>query len=117
MSTDTAAMPNTHILSTFEEANLPGVTDLKLSRDAYAGIFLGKITKWNDPAIAKDNPGVTLPDLPINVSYRSDGSGTTFVFTKHLAAISKDFADEVGSDKSVTWPVVRAERATKASLR
>ena len=85
--------------------NLPGVTDLKLSRDAYVGIFLGKITKWNDPAIAKDNPGVTLPDLPINVSYRSDGSGTTFVFTKHLAAISKDFADEVGNDKSVTWPV------------
>ena len=49
--------------------------------------------------------GVALPDLPINVSYRSDGSGTTFVFTKHLAAISKDFADEVGTDKSVTWPV------------
>ncbi|HEY5706595.1 MAG TPA: phosphate ABC transporter substrate-binding protein PstS [Terrimicrobiaceae bacterium] len=85
--------------------NLPGVTDLKLSRDAYTGIFLGKVTKWNDPAIAKDNPGVTLPDMPINVAFRSDGSGTTFVFTKHLAAISKDFADEVGSDKSVTWPV------------
>ena len=85
--------------------NLPEVKDLKLSRDAYAGIFLGKITKWNDPAIAKDNPGVNLPDLPINVSYRSDGSGTTFVFTKHLSAISKDFADEVGNDKSVTWPV------------
>ena len=85
--------------------NLPGVKEIKLSRDAYVGIFLGKITKWNDPAIAKDNPGVTLPDLPINVSYRSDGSGTTFVFTKHLAAISKDFADEVGTDKSVTWPV------------
>ena len=85
--------------------NLPGVKEIKLSRDAYAGIFLDKVKKWNDPAIAKDNPGVTLPDLPINVSYRSDGSGTTFVFTKHLAAISKDFADEVGSDKSVTWPV------------
>ncbi len=85
--------------------NLPEVKELKLSRDAYAGIFLGKITKWNDPAIAKDNPGVNLPDLPINVSYRSDGSGTTFVFTKHLSAISKDFADEVGTDKSVTLPV------------
>ncbi len=85
--------------------NLPGVADLKLSRDAYAGIFLGKVTKWNDPAIAKENPGVTLPDMPINVAFRSDGSGTTFVFTKHLAAISKDFADEVGTDKSVTWPV------------
>jgi phosphate transport system substrate-binding protein len=85
--------------------NLPGVKDLKLSRDTYVGIFLGKIKKWNDPAIAKDNPGEKLPDLPINVAFRSDGSGTTFVFTKHLAAISKDFADEVGSDKSVTWPV------------
>jgi phosphate transport system substrate-binding protein len=84
--------------------NLPGVKDLKLSRDTYVGIFLGKITKWNDPAIAKDNPGEKLPDLPINVAFRSDGSGTTFVFTKHLAAISKDFADEVGTDKSVTWP-------------
>jgi phosphate transport system substrate-binding protein len=85
--------------------NLPGVKDLKLSRDTYVGIFLGKIKKWNDPAIAKDNPGEKLPDLPINVAFRSDGSGTTFVFTKHLAAVSKDFADEVGSDKSVTWPV------------
>jgi phosphate transport system substrate-binding protein len=84
--------------------NLPEVKDLKLSRDAYAGIFLGKITKWNDPAIAKDNPDVKLPDLPINVAFRSDGSGTTFVFTKHLSAISPDFADEVGTDKSVTWP-------------
>lgn len=85
--------------------NLPGVPDLKLSRDAYAGIFLGKITTWNDPAIAKDNSGVTLPDLPINVAYRADGSGTTFVFTQHLSAISKAFADEVGTNKSVTWPV------------
>ena len=85
--------------------SLPDVKDLKLSRDAYVAIFLGKVAKWNDPAIAKDNPGVKLPDLPINVAVRSDGSGTTFVFTKHLAAINKDFADEVGSDKSVTWPV------------
>ncbi len=85
--------------------NLPGVKELKLSRDAYVGIFLGKVAKWNDPLIAKDNPDVKLPDLPINIAFRSDGSGTTFVFTKHLAAISKDFADEVGTDKSVTWPV------------
>ncbi|MBN8709642.1 MAG: phosphate ABC transporter substrate-binding protein PstS [Verrucomicrobia bacterium 61-8] len=85
--------------------NLPGVTDLKLSRDAYAGIFLGKVSKWNDPIITKDNPGVNLPNLPINVAYRSDGSGTTFVFTKHLSAISKEFADTVGGDKSVQWPV------------
>jgi phosphate transport system substrate-binding protein len=85
--------------------NLPGVTDLKLSRDAYTGIFLGKITNWNDPVIAKANPDAKLPDMPINVAYRSDGSGTTFVFTKHLSAVSKDFADQVGSDKTVPWPV------------
>ena len=85
--------------------NLPNVADLKLSREALAGIFLGTVKKWNDPIIAKENSGVNLPDLPINVAVRSDGSGTTFVFTKHLAAISQDFADEVGIDKSVTWPV------------
>ena len=85
--------------------NLPNVADLKLSREALAGIFLGTVKKWNDPAIAKDNSGVNLPDLPINVAVRSDGSGTTFVFSKHLAAINQDFADEVGVDKSVTWPV------------
>lgn len=84
--------------------NLPGVKELKLSRDAYVGIFLGKITSWDDEIIKKDNPGVTLPSLPINVAYRSDGSGTTFVFTKHLSTISKEFADELGTDKSVDWP-------------
>ena len=85
--------------------NLPGVPKLNLSREAMAGIYLGKVTKWNDAAIAKDNPGVTLPNLPIQVAYRADGSGTTFVFTQHLSAISKDFADQVGTDKSVTFPV------------
>lgn len=85
--------------------NLPDVKDLKLSREAYTNIFLGKITSWNDEAIQKDNPGITLPDLPINVAYRSDGSGTTYVFTKHLSTISPDFEEEVGNDKSVTWPV------------
>jgi len=85
--------------------NLPGVDGLKLSRDAFTGIYLGKIKKWNDPVIAKENPGVNLPDLPISVAYRSDGSGTTFVFTQHLSAVSKEFADEVGADTSVTFPV------------
>jgi len=84
--------------------NLPGVENLKLSREAMAGIFLGKITKWNDPAITKTNEGMKLPDLMIQVAYRSDGSGTTYVFTQHLSAISKDFADQVGTDKSVTFP-------------
>ncbi|MGC3989205.1 MAG: phosphate ABC transporter substrate-binding protein PstS [Chthoniobacteraceae bacterium] len=84
--------------------NLPDVKELKLSRDAYVGIFLGKIAKWNDDAIKKDNPGVTLPDLAISVAYRSDGSGTNFVFTKHLSAISADFKSAVGEGKSVNWP-------------
>jgi len=85
--------------------NLEGVADLKLTRAALAGIFLGKINKWNDPAIVAANPGVPLPAKPINVAYRSDGSGTTFVFTQHLAAISPEFDEEVGFDKSVTFPV------------
>ena len=84
--------------------NLPGVTDLKLSREAYSGIFLGKIKKWSDPAIAKTNSGVKLPDTAITVCSRSDGSGTTFVFTKHLAAISPEFNDKVGFGTSVSWP-------------
>ncbi len=85
--------------------NLPGVEKLNLSREAMAGIYLGKITKWNDPVIAKANEGVKLPDLPIQVAYRSDGSGTTFVFTQHLSAISKEFDEQIGTDKSVTFPV------------
>jgi len=84
--------------------NLPGVENLKLSREAMAGIYLGTVTNWNDPVIAKANEGVKLPNLPIQVAYRSDGSGTTYVFTQHLSAISKDFADKVGTDKSVTFP-------------
>jgi phosphate transport system substrate-binding protein len=85
--------------------NLPGVENLKLSRDAYAGIFLGKITKWNDPAIAKTNEGVKLPDTAITVCERSDGSGTTFVFTKHLSTINSDFKTQVGEGTTVTWPI------------
>ena len=85
--------------------NLPGVTDLKLTRAAMADIFLGKIKRWNDPAIASANEGVKLPDMPINVAFRSDGSGTTYVFTQHLAAISPEFDDQIGFDKSVTFPV------------
>jgi phosphate transport system substrate-binding protein len=84
--------------------NLPAVENLKLSREAYVGIFLGKITKWNDAAITKTNEGVNLPNLGITVCERSDGSGTNFVFTKHLSAISPDFKDKVGEGTSVTWP-------------
>ncbi len=85
--------------------NLEGVNELKLSREAYVGIFLGKITKWNDPAIAATNEGVSLPDQPINVVVRSDSSGTTYVFTKHLAEINSDFATQVGVEKAPNWPV------------
>lgn len=84
--------------------NLPNVTGLKLSRQVYSDIFLGKITNWNDPKIAASNSGVTLPNLPITVAYRSDGSGTTAVFTKHLSAISPDWKNGPGEGKSVNWP-------------
>jgi phosphate transport system substrate-binding protein len=84
--------------------NLKGVTGLKLSRKAYTEIFLGKIKKWNHPLIAKDNAGVALPDQPINVVVRADGSGTTFVFTKHLSAISPEFAKSPGMNTLPNWP-------------
>ncbi|MFB2917564.1 MULTISPECIES: phosphate ABC transporter substrate-binding protein PstS [Aerosakkonema] len=85
--------------------NLPNVeTGLKLPRDVYTDIFLGKIKSWNDPKIVAANPGVTLPNQPITVVSRSDGSGTTGVFTKHLAAISPEFKEKVGEGKTVKWP-------------
>ena len=85
--------------------NIKDVPNLKLSRDAYVGIFSGKITKWNDPAIASANPDAKLPDLPINVVVRADSSGTTFVFTKHLSTVSQDFAKNVGVNNMPNWPV------------
>jgi phosphate transport system substrate-binding protein len=86
--------------------NLPEVTaELKLPRQVYADILLGKITKWNDAKIAAANPGVTLPDQNITVVHRSDGSGTTGVFTKHLSAISPEWKTKVGDGKTVSWPV------------
>jgi phosphate transport system substrate-binding protein len=85
--------------------NLPGVDNLKLTREAYVGIFLGKVKKWNDKAITDANPGANLPDRDINVVVRQDGSGTTFVFTKHLSAISEDFAKNPGTDKQPNWAV------------
>ncbi len=85
--------------------NLPGQPkNLKLPRDVYPDIFLGKITRWNDPRIAAANPEIKLPDLPITVVRRSDASGTTFAFTKHLAAISPEFKDKVGQGTNVQWP-------------
>jgi phosphate transport system substrate-binding protein len=84
--------------------NLPEVQGLKLPRDVYVDIFMGKITQWNDPKIAKANPDLKLPDKPITVVHRSDGSGTTGVFTKHLSAISPAWKDKIGEGKTVEWP-------------
>ena len=85
--------------------NLPGnPKELKIPRDVYPDIFLGKVTKWSDPRIAAANPNLKLPDLLITVVRRSDSSGTTFVFTKHLSAISEAFAKEVGTGTTVQWP-------------
>lgn len=83
--------------------NLADMKSLKLTRKAYVGIFLGQIKKWNDPEIAKGNPDATLPDKDITVVHRSDGSGTTFVFTQHLAAISNEW--KPGKGTSIEWPV------------
>lgn len=85
--------------------NLEGISALKLSRDTYADIFLGGIKKWNDPRIAKDNPDVKLPDQAISVVRRSDGSGTTYVFTLHMSAISEKWKSGPGTGKTVEWPV------------
>jgi phosphate transport system substrate-binding protein len=85
--------------------NLPGnPAGLKLPRDVYPDIFLGKVTRWNDSRIVAANPNIKLPDLPITVVRRSDASGTTFVFTKHLSAVNSEFAKQIGSGTTVAWP-------------
>lgn len=86
--------------------NLPSVTKpLNLSGEVIADIFLGKITKWNDAKITALNKGVALPEKDIMVSYRSDGSGTTAIFTDYLAKVSPEWKEKVGAGKSVSWPV------------
>jgi phosphate transport system substrate-binding protein len=86
--------------------NIPGVKEeLKFTPEALAGIFLGKITSWNDPVLAKANPGVSLPNIPIVVIHRSDGSGTTYVWTDYLSKISSEWASGPGKGTSVHWPV------------
>ncbi|MGE3540679.1 MAG: phosphate ABC transporter substrate-binding protein PstS [Candidatus Tectimicrobiota bacterium] len=85
--------------------NVPGAPrQLKLSRAAYGKIFLGQITKWNDPLIAQSNPGATLPDTPVTVVRRADSSGTTFVFTQHLSAINQEWKQGPGTGTNVNWP-------------
>jgi len=78
---------------------------LRLSPALLADIYLGKITKWNDPAVAKENPGVKLPSRTITVVHRSDGSGTTWIFTNYLDKVSADWHTKVGTNKAVDWPV------------
>jgi phosphate transport system substrate-binding protein len=86
--------------------NIPGVTqELNFTPEVVAGIFLGKIKKWNDPQIAKQNAGVALPDKDVVVVHRSDGSGTTYVWTDYLAKISPEWKSKVGVNTSVNWPV------------
>jgi phosphate transport system substrate-binding protein len=85
--------------------NVPGVGDIKFSGEVLADIFLGKISTWNDGRIAKDNPGVKLPDQKIIVVHRSDGSGTSFIWTDYLSKVSKDWAGGPGKGASPSWPV------------
>jgi phosphate transport system substrate-binding protein len=86
--------------------NLPGFKgELKFTPEVIAGIYLGKITSWNDAAIAKSNPGVTLPNASIVVVHRSDGSGTTYIWTDYLSKVSPDWNSQIGKGTSVKWPV------------
>lgn len=85
--------------------DVPGVSqELNFTPEVLAGIYLGKITKWNDPAIAKANPGLKLPDQKIVVVHRSDGSGTTFCWTDYLSKVSPEWSSKVGKNTSVDWP-------------
>ena len=84
--------------------NLKGDPKLKLDSDVIANIYLGNITRWNDPKIAALNPGVDLPDLPVVPVHRSDGSGTTFIFTDYLGSVNSAWADTVGKSTAVRWP-------------
>jgi phosphate transport system substrate-binding protein len=95
--------------------NLPGDPKLKLDGDTLAGIYLGNITKWNDPKIAALNPGVNLPDVQVVTVHRSDGSGTSFIFTDYLSAVNPAWADSVGKGTAVKWPMGIGALAAKGS--
>ncbi len=108
-----AAVKTSHVLhfptvlgAVVPSYNLAGVNQqLKFSGSTLAGIFLGKISKWNDPRIAEENPGVRLPGTAITVVHRSDGSGTTFVWSDYLSKVSPEWKSRVGANTSVNWPV------------
>ncbi|HUW91724.1 MAG TPA: phosphate ABC transporter substrate-binding protein PstS [Bacteroidales bacterium] len=84
--------------------NLPGVTGLKLTPELLEGIFLGDITKWNDKKLADTNPGISLPDMNITVVYRSDGSGTTYIFSDYMSKVSPKWNGTLGTGKALNWP-------------
>jgi phosphate transport system substrate-binding protein len=84
--------------------NVPGVSDLHLSSDVLADIYLGKISNWSDPRIAKDNPSAHFPNLKITVVHRSEGSGTTFIFTSYLSKVSNDWKSGPGAGSAINWP-------------
>jgi phosphate transport system substrate-binding protein len=86
--------------------NVPGAADLKLSGPVVAEIYLGKITKWNDPQIARLNPGAQLPDLAIVPVYRAEGSGTSNIFTEYLSKVHPEFAQKVGASTAPKWPQI-----------
>src|ERR1700730_15818726 len=106
----TASVPILHFPTVLGAAipsyNVPGVQgDLNFTPEALSGIFLGKVTKWNDPAIASANPGVKLPGDDIVVVHRSDGSGTSYIWTDYLSKVSPEWQTKVGKATSVNWPV------------
>lgn len=85
--------------------NLPGIDDLKLSNELLEKIFMGEITRWNNAELAANNPDISLPDMEITFVHRSDGSGTTYIFSDYMSKISPTWADKVGKGKSLQWPV------------
>ncbi|MGO9604001.1 MAG: phosphate ABC transporter substrate-binding protein PstS [Candidatus Binataceae bacterium] len=98
--------------------NIPGVIqELRFTPEALAGIYLGKITKWNDPALASSNPDVSLPDNDIVVVHRQDGSGTTYVWTDYLSKVSPEWQEAVGTGISVNWPVGLAGKGNEGVVK
>ena len=85
--------------------NLPGIKTLKLSNETLVKIFMGEVTKWNDKQLKAENPDVKLPNMNISVIYRSDGSGTTYIFSDYMSKISEKWAKEIGTGKALKWPV------------
>jgi phosphate transport system substrate-binding protein len=92
------------VVPTYNVPEIPATAKLRLSAETLAGIFLGDIKKWNDPKLKADNPTLSLPDKDITTVHRSDGSGTTFIFTDYLANVSSDWKSKVGSATTVNWP-------------